>query len=365
MYVEFYPKRTITTEHTFGKMTLKEDESYIFHDSWVGSIPGNVSLLDNRFRQYNINMDCNDKSILFLRTAGGGDMLFLSAIINYIKVKYPKVTIDFCCIEEQSEIAKLILGVDNVLPMPLNSKDFHKYDFHFEISGLIEHNDINSNTNVYDVLFQHLGIEDCSTIEKKYKKPYIKTIERYDIKEKTIGIHPFANDNIRQLDIGLINLVIDKLIMLGYFIIIFSSKEEKEIYSPFFHKNVIWTAGKSFSDITNMLSSLELVICSDSLFLHLCQAIGVHTLSIHGPFSSESRVKYYTNLTYIDTFPDCRCSLHGVGKCPKGFNNSPCLNIDPDMIVNIALNKTAEFKKSINSVLEVKSFNLEKTNVEN
>ena len=366
MYVEFFPKNDISTEYTFGKMNLKQDVGYIFHESWIGTVPGRIALLDDRFKQYNINIDCSNKKILFMRTVGGGDMMFLSAIIKYIKDKFPTCTIDFCCIKEQREIAELIDGINIVNAMPLTSEIFDSYDYHFQMSGLIEHNNENHDRNVYDILFEYLGCEE--PVDNKYKRPFLNVDQSdgHSNKKPKIGIHPFANDPIRELDINIINELIIKLIDQDYEVYLFSSQEEFTNYVPYINPNVQWIAGKPFKEVVEKLVQMDIMVCSDSIFSHLAQGLDIKTISIYGPFSSESRAKYYKNITIIDTNPSCRCFAHGVGQCPKGFKISPCLNVDPDVIFSI-INDTMSLQNYIYDgtyEITIDKYNFEEVNDE-
>lgn len=340
MFVEVTSKQNAELNYGIGTAIIESGKSYIVHDSWVNQIPGTVGLLGPRFKKYNISIDANDKRILMIRTIGGGDVLFLSGIAKYIKHIYPSVQIDFAIVDKQHSLVETIPVFDNVISMPIKSELFDTYDYYIEVSGLIE-GDANVDRNVYDVYLEHVGAE-FDTIGPEFKRPALikKTISK---NTQRIGIHPFANDPIRAVNPQLANGLALKLMELGYEVIIFSSYEEKQAYTPLFGPFLKWSCDlcPNFDDLASLICSCQHTITTDSLISHLSQACGTHNITIYGPFSGKSRSLYYENMTTIDTQPECRCSLHHVGRCPKGFTHSPCINVDPDIIINIITNDIA------------------------
>lgn len=347
MFVEFVPTYSGTLNYTYGNTKIEAGVKYVMHKSWIGKIPGHIYEL-NEFKKYNINLDLNNKKLLIIRTMGAGDMLILSGVIEYIKRTFPNCTIDFACIKEQAELAKCLRGVDNVISMPIISDMFNKYDYHFTVAGLIEGNKNNEKRNIYDVYFEDLGVDMtpdgvaiCGIDSSSFKRPFIKTDVYEDIKqeENLIGIHMFAHDPIRQLNPNIIKYVIDLLKKDNKQILLFGSKNEIEACKPYFGETVQYSYG-SYADAIKQVAKCSYVICSDSMILHISQAIGIKALTIFGPFSSNCRVKYYKNITSIDTNPDCQCFLHSVGKCPKLEipGSSLCLNIDPYIIYTTIMN---------------------------
>ncbi len=365
-FVEFTPKGSHPINFSFGQANVKDGVPYIMHESWLGSVPGNVTLLENNFRDYTIDKDANGKSILIIRTLGGGDMLFLSSVVKVIKNKYPDASVSFACVDVQKEIPEMIDGVDKVYPMPLPAEEFHKFDYHFEVSGLVEGCEENKVRNIYDIFLEKLGVEvdenGIAAVDNNFKRPFIKEDVYKDVPkdEKIIGIHPFANDPIRQLDPNIANLIAVKLIEKGYTVVIFCSKQEGINYSPFFDPRIKFAKGDNYTQAVLGAAACGHVIGCDSLMVHIAQAVGTNTIAIYGPFDSKTRVGYYKNINIVDTNPNCRCSAHNIGQCPKGFRISPCLNIDPEFIVKLVTEDVIpeiEYKGDIN--VETTIYNME------
>lgn len=339
MFVEITPKQDSELNYVVGTAYVKAGQPYIMHESWVSQIPGGVSMLESRFRKYNINEDVNGKSILMMRTIGGGDILFMSALAAYIKNKYPECTIDFALVDKQHSLISILKDINKAVSIPLESNIFDSYNYHIEVSGLIEGKD-NLDRNAYDVYFEHIGVNP-DDVDDEFKRPHIKDINAPK-NNILIGFHPFAHDPIRTLDPQLANELALELDRNGYTVIILSDEEEKKVYHTMFDPKFKWSIDthKDFRSLTQLISSCQYTVSTDSLISHLSQAVGTSNISIYGPFASETRSKYYKNMTVVDTYPDCRCSLHHVGQCPKGFTFSPCLNIDPSIITSIIKENT-------------------------
>jgi ADP-heptose:LPS heptosyltransferase len=179
-------------------------------------------------------------------------------------------------------------------------------------------------------------------------------------------MHPFAVDPMRQLNLYTVSQIAEELLRLGYNVILFSDEFERTQYSHLFDSKVKWAIDNPINDICStakLLASCKIVLSSDSLITHLSQAVGTKCICIYGPFSSESRVGGYKNITIIDNNPDCRCSRHQLGQCPKGFKISPCLSIDPKTIIELIID--GETNLEMNSTdPEIHEYNWENYDVE-
>jgi len=339
-FVRVKPNQNYVLNLNQNEIAINKDNVYVMHKSWADNVGGEKSPAN--LRPYNFSIDASDKKILFLRSMGMGDFLFLSPLIKLIKDNYTTSTVDFAGVEYQQSILNMIPGITNVVNMPIIESEFESYDYHFHVSTLIEMD--NQSKNVYDLYLDALN-QNSKETDEKYKRPYIKEqfIRKELVKNNIIGIHPFANNPIRALEMNLINSLVNELINNGYKIIIFSSPEEMIIAKTIIKQpQIIWAIEKhkSMEETANLLLTCEKVIAVDSVIVHLAQAMNIPTVAIYGPFPSESRLKYYKNISIIDTNPDCRCCLHSMNQCPKGENiGSLCLRIDPETIINVVKNK--------------------------
>jgi len=346
----------VATEN--NQVKLNKDKIYIANKFWTERIPISDKPIPIEKNEYKIDIDANNKKILFIMSSGFGDVLFLTPLIKIIKDKYPESLIGFATARPNQDILQLIDNINQIVDYPIDKEIFDTYDYIFKVEDLVK----NSEKNIYETFLKHLGIID---IQPEMCRPIIKQkiTNNIQVNNKLIGIHPFATDGIRNLNF---NLVLNLCQKLDYNIILFSNKKEMEQYKHTFDGTKIKWAIESINNMIStarLLAQCKFVFSTDSVITHLAQAIGVKNICLYGPFSAESRVKHYTNITVIDNNPDCRCSLHQYGKCPKGFSSSPCLFFDPDMINNIINDNEINLNPVLHNSI-VNKYNLEETNVE-
>ena len=346
MLLDIKVKEDCPLDYQMGKIILKKDKVYVIQDKWSENLP--CERRPCEMNQYKISTSLDKESILFIRAMGMGDMLFMSPLLSIIKQKYPTCKIGFASVKAQHHMLEIIPNIDEIIEYPIDKEIFNQYKYQFTVSGLIEGNNKNQERNVYEVFLEHLGISNDilgpewfrPLIKEHILEPLIKT------KEKLIGIHPFAVDPMRQLNLYTISYIAEDLVREGYDVIIFSDVQEKENYQHLFDSQIKWAIDSidNMHSTARLLASCKLVLSSDSLITHLSQAVGTECICVYGPFASKSRVSGYTNITIIDNNPDCRCSIHQMGRCPKGFKISPCLSLDPQTILDLIKTGTTTFE---------------------
>ena len=343
------------------RMTLKKDKTYIANKFWTKRIPISSQPIPIETKDYKIDININDKKLLIIMSSGLGDVLFLTPLINTIKQKYPNCYIGFATAKPNQDILQIIDNINQTIDYPIDKEKFDTFDYVIRLEDLSKTSEENKERNIYELFLEHIGITD---IQPEMCRPYIKenVLKNIEVKENLIGIHPFATDHIRHLNF---NLVLELCKKLDYNIVLFSNKKEMEEHQHRFQGTKVKWAIQSINNImstTRLLAQCEFVIATDSVITHLAQAIGKKCICLYGPFSANSRVKYYENITIIDNNPDCRCALHQFDRCPKGFSNSPCLFFDPDMIIDI-INDTAIIQHPTLLNNTVTKYNWENNNV--
>jgi len=304
---------------------FKKDQYYVTTKDILPIIGNNYEFVSNynlASKFYNINYELTNKRVLFVRSFGLGDILFLSPIVKYIKDLYPQSTVDIATHPSGFDIVKYTY-FDNFYSFPCEYELFDKYDYIFSVAGVVE-NSYNDN-NIYEEYFRKCGAEN---IDESYFRPIIKIPNSNNNNKTYIGIHPFSNTRIRQLDLELVKFIIDNDNNNKF--VIFGNKKEYEMYNGRF--NNIKFRYKSIDDTIDYLLRCKLLIATDSFITHLGQSLSVPTIAIYGPCSANSRVKYYKNIMIIDNHPDCRC-MSLTELCPKKFYPSPCNNFNPFLIM--------------------------------
>jgi len=310
---------------------LHQNKEYIIPNGWQKFMPDIKDFNEIKLKQYNINIDLNNKKLLFIRSYAYGDLLILSSLVNFIKKKYPSAIIDFAITNNHHDLIKLIDCIDTAVSLPIKKEDYDKYDYHFSVAGLIENNNIDKN--IYDEYYEHLGC-DSSKIDDINKKPY--PIKNNNKTSEYIGLHLFARAKNRSYPISLIDILVNNLNqMFNKKIIIFSDFRQYNNYRYTINPHITTWCYENIMETKKYLENCQFVISVDSFITHFAQALNIPTIALYGAYSSKSRVKYYTNIKIIDTTPNCRCRDHS-DKCPKQYNTNipPCLNIDPLFIIN-------------------------------
>ena len=354
MYVRIKSPKDLSLQLGTHNILLAKDVEYVIPKYWeqsLGLTGETIDLNHLNLKRHNIE----NKKILFIRTMAYGDVLILTGIINYLKTKYPTCTIDFAVIKDHHELITKYYShiIDNVLEMPFKYEELDKYDYVFTVTGLIEYNKENALRNIYDVYFDHLGLNP-DEIEDVFKRPCNIDI-KYKPKLDTIGIHPFSGSQSRTYNIHAIVDLCKHLIQKGFNTIwIFSNHSEFNQNFNFF-KNIDpkqdyirWscTYGRTIADSVNHLVQCSKVICTDSSILHLCQAIGIPCKITFGPHHYLSRVKYYNNVEVYATNPDCMCFTHEQ-RCPKFFQYTPCMNTPLEFFLDEDLTIPNTFSRDI------------------
>jgi len=321
-----------TCDYQLGSKILKKDIEYILNVNWANEMRLHPITMD--IPNYNINIDLSNKRLLIIRAMGAGDMLFLSAIVQVIKNKYETCTIGIACIKEQHDILKMIPGVDEYIEYPININEFNSYNYFFQVAQVIEGNQNNNEKNIYEAYFENLLLNN---VESDFCHPFIKTELFSNIKQipNRVGIHPFANDPLRCLNQQIVSKLYNELIKSGYEPIIIGTKTEYNSAHQLQYCNWTYNQYPTYIDIAKFTASCQYIISTDSLITHLAQALNIETICFYGPFSSDSRVKYYKNIHIIDSNPECRCYMHQLGKCKIGFPEPICLRFDIQSVINI------------------------------
>lgn len=348
-----------------GKVIMNKGEKYIIPLGWVGDRFGRdfITVIEHDINKYwrpwDINIKLDGKKLLVTRSSGLGDMVFLSPILKYIKVCNPDAHITLACATGYEQMVDVIPYIDDYIGVPVSLTELEKYDYHLSFMHIIESpTGVETDENVYDLFFKTIGVErgPCLVQGNKgrqgewpdsffadYGQPVLKSIPRLSLPEgKYIGIQPFSGSRIRDLPRGLVLSLIKEFNRRGYHVIIVCDpKEHRLIELLNLTKEMAVSTSFKYSDkqdiynACRVITNCDWLITSDSSFAHIGPGLGVRTISIYGPFSANSRTKYYKKSWSIDTRPECRCRLHTPHDCPYGVYPSPCMDISPDYIYNI------------------------------
>ncbi len=216
------------------------------------------------------------------------------------------------------EILKNSIGIDRVVPLPMNLKTLCNYDFYIDTSS-IEKTYYYKHLPYIDAFLHKFGI-DYTKIPygKKYNKLRQNRIYKpsRELKEKlhklkthgkVLLFHPFSPDIKRSMPKDIAIKLINKLIkkMPDYTIV---STLKIELNDAQKSKNLlnddrfedISQYSKSFFDFTYIISNMDKIITVDTATYHIADIYFVPTVAIFTDKKlMEKRVKYYHTIEHI------------------------------------------------------------------
>jgi ADP-heptose:LPS heptosyltransferase len=368
--VSFAKPLTVTT--VLGDPT--DPESKLFH---MSCNPGERYLLNDDQSQHILNAKDNmldtmsdfeplykdyvkrplsfkGQRVLFYRCRGIGDQLVASALARYFteKLKSTCFQLSDRGHEElwvgnpfiQGLPVRFPLGIDAV--MPFNKKPFYNYAFFIE--SLAEWNTEPEQRNVYDTMFNMVGI-DHSHVPPEYKRPvygqshqaaelFKKWKTEHNVPDKYIAFQLRATNAVRTPPAFVIDRLMSRLCDVGLPVICLDdhvlSEEHAEIAKKYPNARDLTKTTASIQLYGQVVTNAHLFVGPDSSGIHFAASSGTPAIGVWGPFSYESRARYYPHhyplqsllcpkgpcFNYLNALP--------VGKCPEGADQQHCMNFD-------------------------------------
>lgn len=356
-------------QNHFKQQTLKKKNKYIMglgifqqlhydtHKKVKILKPSKIKFKD-LYRPYR-GQNLNNKTLLVSRHGGIGDLIFILPNLIFLKEKYPRCIIKFCCGPQYRSMVENWKCVDQILDLPFNLQQFVTSDFHLFFEGVIERCKEAETVNAYNLFsrWMNLNLPDEKLIPKQNAKPEKikeckKILDNWALKEKDfIIISPRASSPIRCADPKFWIKLIDKLNENGDNILITDSPNQTAGIERFLslskYKNKVFNFAKYSNsiDMTIAMASLsKLVISTDSGLIHIGISLGIKSFGIYGPFPAHIRLKTYPKelCSWIEPEKDEKfkcvpCFAHGHLPCEKArMRNllySPCYDsLNPDTI---------------------------------
>ena len=328
---------------------LKErgNKFYRFLDYYVG-IP--IVFLFGIFKRKNQNLNSEVKCIGLLKTAGIGDIVILSAIVNEIKNRYPHCKIVLFVGSNNYEIAKImnrgiIIEKISFLNLLKSIKLIRNYKFDYfvdfdpwpRINAILSFFSkskvkIGFKTNkqfrhyIYDLIVVHSNriheIDNYRNLVRFFINdfkffPEIKL--DYSIKANFAVVHMYAggiNSQLKEMsESGYINLIL-KILPFFDRIYLTGSKTDSnkidKILKALNDKKIISVAGKlDLIGVIKLIGAAKVVISVNTGIMHIASAIGTPLIALHGPTNPQRWGPLSKNSIIIKSTLAC----------------SPCLNL--------------------------------------
>jgi len=288
--------------------------------------------------------DLTNKTILFWRTGGIGDLLFIKPLLVHIKKTFHNCKVWFACGPQYQPMVETWQDdcvdesntrvIDKMIDLPFVVSYLWKSDYHALFEGVIERCREAHNTNCYRLFTKWLGLEiqDSELVPKQTPKvekvAYCKNILReWGLDEKSfIVLQPRASSPIRTPSPAFWKRVIEK-ITKKYKVVIADSPKQNEMMEQFIktldNKDSVYNFcnfSKAIDDTIALTSLAKGVVATDTALNHIAISLGIKAFGFFGPFPSYVRLDTYPKELYdsIEARTNCSpCYLHGHKNCPN------------------------------------------------
>ncbi len=309
---------------------------------------------------------------LVIRFSSLGDIITTTAFLHALREKHPGAEIHYVTKREFSELITNQPFVDKIYPLEKDQSvldlaksikeefdcvfDLHKNPRSILLSMLIKKKRlkrVNKHTLYrWKLLHPHLlffirNRETRYNIDDQLKlinadlshKPNLEVKKRsLNLKRPIVGVAPGAHWDTKRWPEEYFARLIEMLTNKGFSIVVFGSKEEKEIAEKTIgnHTDILNLIGKlSILETIEHMKDCDIIVSNDSAAMHMAVAIDVPVVAIFGPTVREFGFfpKSKASIVIENENLKCRpCSLHGTNRCPLGHHK--CMrDIKPETVL--------------------------------
>jgi len=303
----------------------------------------------NIYKPYN-GQDLSNKKILFWRTGGIGDLLFINPILRFLKKKYPTCKIHFACAPQYKSMVENFKEIDKMIQLPFPASTLFDCEYHALFEGVIERTKEAEKVNAYKLFSKSLGLdipeEDLIPIQEAKPQKIIecnKILDKWNIRQNFVMIQMRASSPIRTPNPKVWIKIINFLTSKNVNVVITDSPHKANSIDTFIKQldnpsKVFNFAKESKSiDMSIAMTSLcEMTISTDSALCHIGASLGKKVFGLYGPFPGFVRMSTYQNCDWSEP-KECICSpcfSHGHIPCKHSISGfSTCYDkIDIDEI---------------------------------
>jgi ADP-heptose:LPS heptosyltransferase len=304
----------------------------------------------NAYEKKYSGQDLNGKRLLIYRPRSIGDQLITTALVAFLKDRFPKCVIDYYC---DPYVVPLWDGIPIFIsPTPICFDGAKRSDYTLFLEGLYENDKEPDQDDCYTTMFRYAGFP---SVDSKWKRPYLRfrpdELKRpANAPEKYILVQWEASAIYRSYPPRELAGLCARLAKHTTVVIV------GQYPYPYVHgPNIIDLRQKTpgFRSLVPWVANASAVLCPDSSIGHLAACFpSVPTVSLWGSYDPRVRVAHYPN--HIPLFAEKVCRFapcfHGLvsepprGGCATATNDDPqswvcgqIAAITPDMIVNTLL----------------------------
>lgn len=257
--------------------------------------------------------DWNGKTLMFVRSGGFGDLLFLTPIFREIKRRWPEAIIKVACFSKYAEILTLNPHVSAMGAYPLPIEEWNAAEGRFWLEGTIEKGPV--GRHAVDVLANRIGI---AVTDRRMEYFYsqreadaaLAAYPRGEKRRRRVGVQVHASAENRTYPFDLLRKVLDILYSRGWEIMLFGDASRVR-QLPMNVEGLHVVAGRTFREATAVLATCDVVLAPDSSFCHIAGALEIPTVALYGSFDAATRTAHHASVFALQGQAGCApCSHH-------------------------------------------------------
>lgn len=285
---------------------------------------GGGALPNGSVRSFAASQDWNDRSILFVRPGGFGDLLFLTPTFRELRRRWPKVHITVASFDRYRPA---LHGNDlNFADYPVSLKAWSTFDAHIWLENIIEANPEAMQIHAVDVIAKRLGLEfedkrmdyfvsdsEQAAAESEFPRTDLRRVGLQMTASGSCRVYPYMIDLSKRLWRD-----------SGCEVFLFGKPGEMLTNQPAGIVNLMMS-GATFRQSCAILATCDVVVAPDSALVHVAGALDVPCVALYGPFPWKLRTVYAPKTFALQgTCPISPCFHHarpGTGVFP---HYGPC-----------------------------------------
>jgi len=293
------------------------------------------------------------KRLLVARYGGGGDLMFITGLVRELKRRWPGATrLDVICDRKWHFIWSTNRDVRRYMAYRrrFTVEEIEEHDYLLIFEGLIEA-DPAPRGNVYDLFYERAGI-DPATVPPGNKRPHWtpapgdakkarRLLRELGVEDRpTVAVQWRSNSPIRTYPSRPLWQVCQELADAGCEVLILGRDREVPRWARGERVHRLAENGARIEILAALVGMVDLLVGPDSFFTHLAAAVETPSVALYGPFTAESRVKYYPRCTTLEAKADCApCFIHGHQPCPNAAVSSGACwaSLPPGLIAETCL----------------------------
>jgi len=321
-----------------GKFYIMSDELFQMLQTLNPFLLGLEIPFREIYNKYN-GENLNGKRLMALRHGGGGDILFMTTGLKYLKKMYPDVTLAAATGDMYLPLAMYEPEIAETYHVPISLDEWNMFHYHIIFEGIIEANTEAQQLNAYDLFLKEMcqDIKKVPVLDKipsltvgpEEKAAALEVMEKLSPGKLKVGIQAMTSTAIRNYPANYWVPIGKALVERGFSVFFYGSSPQEVAIS-----NLVQTVGHGAFNAVNedlgksiaLASFMDYFIAPDSMFIHVAGALRIPVIGVYGPFKSALRMHYFKDAVGIDSDVGCSpCFMHGQFPCWKG-DPSPCFS---------------------------------------